>query len=226
MKEFTTIRLFGCLVYVAWGKDGSCLYVGRSIRGLRRPATNEVLLKQIHLIRNIEIAWCEDGSESESLEIELIRKYRPAWNKVQYVGSFEHGMRTFLLKLDDDVHAAWLKASKADGKSLSEWIRIQCNRNTKSPAREVKVKDDSREGNRTAPPARVGNTARGERRDRSRRGPAVPRGKAASRTASTAVAHRNNAGQPLRLDAGQVHSCDSPTCRICQFRRNVKGSRK
>jgi predicted HicB family RNase H-like nuclease len=37
-------------------------------------------------------------------------------------------MKTFLLKLDDAIYKAWLAAAKRAGKSLSEWIREQCNK--------------------------------------------------------------------------------------------------
>lgn len=218
-----------CLVYVAWSKRGTCIYVGRSFIGMQRFRKHETFEENQKNIEVLELNWCTNRQEAIDLEKRLIREYKPRANKIKYTAGqmtprrkfrIDH-LKTYLLKLDDDVYEKWKRAADQDDMKLAEWIRSQCQRQISSPAREAKVRNGKRADNRAAPPPRMGNPARSKRRDRARRGSPVPRGEAG---APETDSKREAAG--IAFSTGTMHRCDSPTCRICKFRRDVKASRK
>jgi hypothetical protein len=125
VKSISPAKLFrgSFLVYIAWAKDNSCLYVGRSYRGLVRPATNDVLRKNADLIQTIELKWYRSAEKAAENELSFIQDLRPRFNKALGNAASKDGRRTYLLKLDDTMFEKWQKLCVAEGLTMAEWIR-------------------------------------------------------------------------------------------------------
>jgi len=224
-----------CLVYVAWSKRGTCIYVGRSFIGMQRFRKHETFEENQKNIEVLELNWCTNRQEAIDLEKRLIREYKPRANKIKYTAGqmtprrkfrIDH-LKTYLLKLDDDVYEKWKRAADQDDMKLAEWIRSQCQRQISSPAREAKVRNGKRADNRAAHSVRMGNPARRERRSRPRGRSPVSGG--VHRTSVTFVDKEGRGTDPVPAAVtagdGGLHRCDRPDCQICKFRRELKGKK-
>ena len=118
------------LVYILWN-GAECMYVGMSgVGGIR--VLDSIIEKGGIDLSHAEIRTCATKEEARTLEIKLIKEFRPPLNsKGTTNGKSGHKVSRahviISLKADPENIAKWKVEAGQMRVSLSEWIRRNCN---------------------------------------------------------------------------------------------------